>query len=75
MAAGFVYVVMFGLMFGDAGHGLLLVAIALLRAGRPRRVASLRPLWPFVAGAGLTAALTGVAAAGPVHRGGTQLRS
>lgn len=62
MAAGIVYVVMFGLMFGDAGHGLLLVAIALLlRAGRPRRVAALRPLWPFVAGAGLAAALAGVA--------------
>ncbi|MFF5157672.1 V-type ATPase 116kDa subunit family protein [Streptomyces sp. NPDC000348] len=62
MAAGVVYVVMFGLMFGDAGHGLLLVAVALLlRAGRPRRVAALRPLWPFVAGAGLAAALAGVA--------------
>ncbi|MZF85989.1 ATPase [Streptomyces sp. SID5643] len=62
MAAGIVYVVMFGLMFGDAGHGLLLVAIALLlRAGRPRRVAALRPLWPFVAGAGLAATLAGVA--------------
>jgi V/A-type H+-transporting ATPase subunit I len=62
MAAGIVYVVMFGLMFGDAGHGLLLVAIALLlRAGRPRRLAALRPLWPFVAGAGLAATLAGVA--------------
>lgn len=62
MAAGIIYVVMFGLMFGDAGHGLLLVAIAfLLRAGRPRRAAALRPLWPFVAGAGLAATLAGVA--------------
>ncbi|MEU2287474.1 V-type ATPase 116kDa subunit family protein [Streptomyces sp. NPDC013178] len=62
MAAGVVYVVMFGLMFGDAGHGLLLVGIALLlRVGRPRRVAALRPLWPFVAGAGLAATLAGVA--------------
>ncbi|MFF9244180.1 V-type ATPase 116kDa subunit family protein [Streptomyces sp. NPDC014776] len=62
MAAGIVYVVMFGLMFGDAGHGLLLVAFALLlRAGRPRRAATLRPLWPFVAGAGLAATLAGVA--------------
>ncbi|GAB2920745.1 V-type ATPase 116kDa subunit family protein [Streptomyces heilongjiangensis] len=62
MAAGVVYVLMFGLMFGDAGHGLLLVALALLlRAGRPRRFAALRPLWPFVAGAGLAATLAGVA--------------
>ncbi|WP_437063240.1 V-type ATPase 116kDa subunit family protein [Streptomyces sp. enrichment culture] len=62
MAAGFVYVSMFGLMFGDAGHGLLLVALGLLlRAGRPRRAAALRPLWPFVAAAGLAATLAGVA--------------
>lgn len=62
MAAGIIYVVMFGLMFGDVGHGLLLVAIALLlRSGRPRRVVALRPLWPFVAGAGLAACLAGVA--------------
>ncbi|MFG2269598.1 V-type ATPase 116kDa subunit family protein [Streptomyces chartreusis] len=60
--AGIVYVVMFGLMFGDAGHGLLLVVVALLlRAGRPRRLAALRPLWPFVAGAGLAATSAGVA--------------
>ncbi|GGR83968.1 hypothetical protein GCM10010269_23870 [Streptomyces humidus] len=62
VAAGIVYVVMFGLMFGDAGHGLLLVGLALLlRAGRPRRAAALRPLWPFVAAAGLAATLAGVA--------------
>ncbi|MEU0216603.1 V-type ATPase 116kDa subunit family protein [Streptomyces sp. NPDC006265] len=62
MAAGIIYVVMFGLMFGDAGHGLLLVALALLlRAGRPRRLTALRPLWPFVAGAGLAATVAGVA--------------
>jgi V/A-type H+/Na+-transporting ATPase subunit I len=62
LPAGIVYVVMFGLMFGDAGHGLLLIVVALLlRAGRPRRTAALRPLWPFVAGAGLAATLAGVA--------------
>ncbi|MFI8089504.1 V-type ATPase 116kDa subunit family protein [Streptomyces sp. NPDC086080] len=62
LPAGIAYVVMFGLMFGDAGHGLLLLAIALvLRAGRPRRAETLRPLWPFVAAAGLAATLAGVA--------------
>ncbi|MEI5525562.1 V-type ATPase 116kDa subunit family protein [Streptomyces brasiliscabiei] len=62
LPAGVVYVVMFGLMFGDAGHGLLLVAAALLlRAGRPRRAAAMRPLWPFVAAAGAAATLAGVA--------------
>ncbi|MEU8514640.1 V-type ATPase 116kDa subunit family protein [Kitasatospora sp. NPDC048722] len=59
--AGIAYVAMFGLMFGDAGHGLLLMALALvLRTGRPRRLARLRHLWPFLAGAGLCSTLTGV---------------
>ncbi|GLW50352.1 hypothetical protein Stsp02_60130 [Streptomyces sp. NBRC 14336] len=60
--AGIAYVVMFGMMFGDAGHGaLLLLAALLLRLGRPRRLAALRPLWPFLAGAGLASTLAGVA--------------
>ncbi|KIQ66081.1 ATPase [Kitasatospora griseola] len=60
--AGIAYVVMFGMMFGDAGHGgLLLLAAVLLRLGRPRLLAPLRALWPFVAGAGLTSVLFGVA--------------
>ncbi|GAA2244243.1 MULTISPECIES: V-type ATPase 116kDa subunit family protein [Kitasatospora] len=59
---GIAYVLMFGLMFGDAGHGaLLLLAALLLRLGRPRRLASLCGLWPFVAGAGLASTLAGVA--------------
>lgn len=52
--AGAAYVLMFGMMFGDAGHGLLLLAVAaLLRAGRPRRLATVRRAWPFVGAAGL----------------------
>ncbi|MBD0842071.1 V-type ATPase 116kDa subunit family protein [Streptomyces sp. TRM68416] len=60
--AGIAYVVMFGMMFGDAGHGLLLLLAALLlRSGRPARLAALRPLWPFLAGAGATSTLAGIA--------------
>ncbi|WP_329268320.1 V-type ATPase 116kDa subunit family protein [Streptomyces sp. NBC_01451] len=62
LPAGIAYVVMFGMMFGDAGHGaLLLLGALLLRLGRPRGLASLRPVWPFVAGAGLTSTLAGFA--------------
>ncbi|HEY6749355.1 MAG TPA: V-type ATPase 116kDa subunit family protein [Mycobacteriales bacterium] len=62
LAAGIAYVVMFGMMFGDAGHGLLLLLAALLlRAGRPRALARLRERWLLVAGAGLTSVLFGLA--------------
>ena len=54
--AGLAYMLMFGMMFGDAGHGALLVlAGLLLRAGRPRRLARFRQVWPFVAGSGVVA--------------------
>jgi V/A-type H+-transporting ATPase subunit I len=60
--AGLAYVVMFGAMFGDVGHGALLVLGAMLiRSGRLRRLAALRPHWLFVAGAGLSAMLFGFA--------------
>ncbi|MPZ78982.1 MAG: ATPase [Actinophytocola sp.] len=58
--AGVAYVLMFGMMFGDAGHGLLLlVAAVLLRAGLPRRSHTLRQAWPFVGAAGLAAIVFG----------------
>jgi V/A-type H+-transporting ATPase subunit I len=60
--AGIAYAVMFGAMFGDLGHGALLLAGALLiRFGRVRLLAALRPHWLFVAAAGLAAMGFGVA--------------
>jgi len=62
------YVLMFGIMFADAGHGLLLVAAALvLRSGRLSRsrrlsrLGRLQPAWRFVAAAGAVSVLVGVA--------------
>ncbi len=58
--AGMAYVLMFGMMFGDVGHGLVLLACGLvLRSGRVRRLASLQRAWLFVSGAGLAAMVFG----------------
>jgi len=55
------YVLMFGMMFGDAGQGVLLVAMAAaLRAGWPRQARRFRRAWPFVGGAGLAATAFGL---------------
>ncbi|HEX6872254.1 MAG TPA: V-type ATPase 116kDa subunit family protein [Micromonosporaceae bacterium] len=62
IVAGLAYAVMFGAMFGDVGHGALIVLGALLiRSGRLARLAALRPHWLFVAVSGTFAMLFGFA--------------
>lgn len=59
--AGIAYVLMFGMMFGDAGHGALLVVLGfLMRARRPRALARFHKVWPFVVGSGLAAIVFGL---------------
>jgi V/A-type H+-transporting ATPase subunit I len=59
--AGLAFVVMFGMMFADAGQGaLLLLGGLLLRAGWPPRAARLRFTWPFIVGSGAAAIVFGV---------------
>ena len=58
---GIIYVAMFGMMFGDVGHGLLLLTAGLMiRAERPAVLSRLRRAAPFLIGAGIACAIFGV---------------
>jgi len=54
------YCLMFGMMFGDVGDGILIVlaALALSRSRNPR-LAALRKVWPMIGAAGAAAVLFG----------------
>jgi len=59
--AGIAYVAMFGMMFGDVGHGALLLTGGLaLRYGRWQRLSGLRWAAPFVIGGGVASIIFGL---------------
>lgn len=59
--AGMAYVGMFGMMFGDVGRGLLLLAAGLMvRTGRPAVLARARRAAPFLIGAGFSTIIFGL---------------
>ena len=61
MFAGLTYVLMFGMMFGDVAHGLILASLGLyLRTATRPVVQSVRSLWAILAGAGVVSAAFGV---------------
>lgn len=53
------YIVMFGMMFADAGHGAIVALLGII-AGLQRRWPALRSAWPLITACGLSACVFGV---------------
>jgi V/A-type H+-transporting ATPase subunit I len=58
--AAVAFVLMFGMMFGDAGQGLVLVLLGLFLRRTRGRLASLRSAWPLVVACGASGAFFGL---------------
>jgi V/A-type H+-transporting ATPase subunit I len=54
------YVLMFGMMFGDAGQGLLLAGLGLLLRRSRGRLAGMQSVWPLVVACGVSGAIFGL---------------
>jgi V/A-type H+-transporting ATPase subunit I len=54
------FVLMFGMMFGDAGQGPILAILALALRQTRRRLASVRSVWPLVFACGVSGTLFGL---------------
>jgi V/A-type H+-transporting ATPase subunit I len=58
--AAFAFVLMFGIMFGDFGQGIVLMALGLLLRRSRGRLAALQSVWPLVVACGISGAFFGL---------------
>lgn len=58
--AAFAFVLMFGIMFGDFGQGIVLMALGLILRRSRGRLAALQSVWPLVVACGISGAFFGL---------------